>query len=98
MSNETANAFTHAPIAMSGISKTKRKAEAEAAACPEFVIEKGIPVPPRASTAATAYPFGQMQPGDSFFAPYPKAKTLRFYAKNWAHLSEIGNLSTNAMT
>lgn len=98
MNNETANAFTHAPIAHRGIGKTKRKAEPEAAACSEFVIDKGIPVPPRASTPATAYPFGQMQPRDSFFAPCQKAKILRFYAKNWVPLSEIGKKSTNAIT
>ncbi|WP_074298642.1 hypothetical protein [Paraburkholderia phenazinium] len=34
----------------------------------EFAIEKGIPVPPRAS-GVTWHPFGQMEVGDSVFIP-----------------------------
>ena len=32
-------------------------------------IEQNVPIPPKASSRHGKYPFDQMQPGDSFFAP-----------------------------
>lgn len=43
----------------------------------KFVIESGVPVPPRASGAGESkYPFNDMKVGDSFFAPACSSQAL----------------------
>lgn len=41
-----------------------------------YKIEKGIPVPLLIRTDSTLYPFGLMNPGESFFIPFEEIENL----------------------
>jgi hypothetical protein len=56
-----------------------------------FTIDKGVPLPPKASPRKSNYPFHDMVPGDSFAIPLPEGRLLRTlrsrtmsYAADWA--------------
>jgi hypothetical protein len=43
----------------------------------EFVIEKGVPLPETPPRWKPRYPWREMEPGDSFFVPEGKLKSLQ---------------------
>lgn len=60
----------------------------------DFVIEKGIPIPPRATTynttRASLYPFGSMEVGDSAFfkGPLEKKQLVRIVGA-WGRITKV---------
>jgi hypothetical protein len=44
-----------------------------------FKIEKGVPIPAKRTNRATGYPWGQMEVGDSFYAPGKRSADFSAY-------------------